>query len=312
MKYLTLPLFVLGIVVVASVACAQPCQECDLAVTSWDGQNPCACWGSGETLMDNLSIFGGLDGSKEPQDFGVNALFGGRAHVDSGVALSRKHGIGMQLGVGFNYSDHAVQVVERIEGTRERTQVFVTLGVFQRAANDWSWGLVYDYQQSGYYDEFDLGQWRGLVSYQLNPCHEVGVRLAFSDQRDRGSFGAIPVVLDPITQGSIYYRHTWESGADTALWLGLAEGHSESNVALGDLPPLDERFLFGADLHCPLTSQLAIYGEANFIFPADTGTVDAFLGFVFYPGGIKSRRFNRFAPLQPVANNPSMSIDMSR
>ena len=47
-------------------------------------------------LFDNLSVFAGLDGSKQPQDFGINAQFGGRASVNWGIPLFESLGIGAQ------------------------------------------------------------------------------------------------------------------------------------------------------------------------------------------------------------------------
>jgi hypothetical protein len=39
---------------------------------------------------DELTLFGGLDGSKQPQDFGVNANLGGQAHFNWGLPLSEQ------------------------------------------------------------------------------------------------------------------------------------------------------------------------------------------------------------------------------
>jgi hypothetical protein len=47
--------------------------------------------------------------------------------------------------------------------------------------------------------------------------------------------------------------------------------------------------------------------------PSTTGTVDAYLGFAFYPGaGSRGATDRRFAPLLPVASNPSFAVDYSR
>jgi hypothetical protein len=274
------------------------------------GFGPC-CDGGG--LLDNLSLFLGLEGSKQPQDFGVNAHFGGRFAANWGMPLVRDHGVGVQIGTSINYTDNAVQVFERIEGTTGRFQSLTTVGVFQRTAGGLVWGAGYDFLFADYFDEFYLGQWRGTAGYALNCCDEFGVRVAISDKRESGSFGAIPVTLDPITQGSLYWRHTWESLTETSFWVGIAEGHGEANVALGDRPPVDERLVFGADIHVPLTDRLALFGEANFITPADTGTVDAYLGVVYYPaGGAHYARKRPFAPVLPVASNPSFSVDLAR
>ena len=281
-------------------ATCQPCATC------------CSQWGDQEGPIDNLSLFLGLEGSKQPQDFGVNAHFGGRFHANWGVPLAREAGLGLQLGAAINETRNAVQVVERVEGSKDRSQVFATIGLFQRTDNGFVWGVGYDWLQQDYYDDFDLGQWRGQFGYFLSPRNEVGVRVAVSDRQDDGSFAGIPVVLDPISQGSLYVRHYWPTSAVTTLWFGLAEGHAEANVALGDLQPLDERFLFGSDIYFPLNNRLAIYGEANFIQPADTGTVDAYLGVALFPGGSCKALTRRFAPVLPVANNTSFSVDFSR
>ena len=75
----------------------------------------------------------------------------------------------------------------------------------------------------------------------------------------------------------------------------------------------DRTMLFGAEIHVPLNDWMAIYGSANFITPAATGTVDAFLGVTFYPGGgARQMHRHRFAPLLPVAGNPSFAVDSQR
>ncbi len=69
--------------------------------------------------------------------------------------------------------------------------------------------------------------------------------------------------------------------------------------------------VFGAELYVPLTDNIAIFGEANFITPNDTGTVDATLGIAFYPGaGARRAPRSRFAPLLPLGNNASFAVDL--
>jgi hypothetical protein len=264
------------------------------------------------SIFENLSLFLGLEGSKQPQDFGVNAHFGGRFHANLGVPLIERIGLGLQIGTATNYTDNAVQVFERVEGNRNRFQSFTTVGLFQRTDSGFSWAVGYDFLFQDYYDNFGLGQWRGDLGYRLGAKDEVGAWFALSGKDDHGMFGAIPVVLDPITQGSLYWRHWWENDAHTTVWLGMAEGHGEPNVALGDRPAVDERLVFGADLFVPLGKKLALFGQANFLTPADTGTVDAFLGIAFYPGGAHRAHRRRFAPRLSVANNTTFANDLSR
>lgn len=264
------------------------------------------------SLLQNLSLFMGLEGSKQPQDFGVNANFGGRFHANLGLPLLPDQGIGVQIGTALNYTDNAVQVFERIEGNSERFQSYTTIGMFQRAECGWAWAVGYDFLYQDSYDNFKLGQLRGDLGFQYDACNEFGSWFACSLEKDRGHFGAIPLVLDPITQGSVYWRRTWENDTQTTFWLGIAEGHGEVNVALGDLPPVDERLVFGSDVFVPLSPALALFGQANFLTPADTGTVDAFLGIAFFPGGSHGARNRKFAPRLAVANNTTFASDLFR
>ncbi len=266
-----------------------------------------------ESWLDNLSLFAGLEGSKQPQDFGVNAHFGGRVAANVGIPIWREYGLGAQIGVAYNATDHAVQVMERVEGNSSRNQLFSTVGLFQRFDSGWAWGVAYDFLEEDYFDDFSLSQWRIGGSYDVGCFDQVGIRIAIADRSDSGFFDVIPVTLSPISQGHIYWRHTFESSTELGMWAGIAEEHAESNVALGDLSDKDDPFLFGADVYAPLNDRLALYGEANFIMPADTGTVDAFLGIVYYPrGGAVGARDRQYAPLLPLAGNPSISVDLTR
>ena len=71
--------------------------------------------------------------------------------------------------------------------------------------------------------------------------------------------------------------------------------------------------LYGAELRMPLSEKFAVTGAANLLTPASTGMVDAYLGVTYFPGhgAFRSAR-NTFAPLQPVANNPEMPVNLHR
>jgi hypothetical protein len=263
--------------------------------------------------LRNLSFQAALEGSKQPQDFGVNANFGGRAAVNWGLPIWREAGLGLQIGTSINATSNAVQVFERVEGSTGRTQNFTTVGLFQRFDSGFVWGAGYDFLLQDSYDWFALGQFRGRVGYFVNPWNEIGFQGSLRSQGDDGRFLTIPVRLQPITQASAYYHHTFATGVTFGGWAGIAAPHSEANVALGDLPRTKNTFVFGSDLYAPLNDFLAVVGEANFILPADTGTVDSYLGIELRPwGGALAGRRNRYAPMMPVAGSTSMSVDLRR
>lgn len=262
--------------------------------------------------LDTLTLFGGLEGSKQPQDFGVNANFGSRWAANWGFPLLAEYGIGAQIGTSINYTDNAVQVFERVGASTHRTQNFSTIGIFQRT-DTWRWGIAYDLLYESYYDQFFLGQCRGRVGYATSATDEFGVWFAVPTQSSTGSFQTISTQLSSLTQGSLYWQHQFLAGTRTMCWAGAAEGHAQANLALGDLKPTGTQFVFGAEIDVPLNSYFSIYGQGNFVGPASTGTVDAFLGLSYYPGG---RAFpasrSPFAPFQALVNSTMFAVDMRR
>lgn len=266
-------------------------------------------------LFDHLAFFVGIDGSKQPQDFGINALFGARFDVDWGIPLmvDDDRGIGLQVGTSLNPSLNAVGVINRIQGTKRRLQNFTTVGLYGRSASGFSWSVGHDFLYEQYFDTFHLGQWRGKAGYSLTKSDEVGVRLMLRSYGDNGRFGKIPVRLTPIDMGTLYWHHTWNDGPSTTLWAGLTGTHGGANAALGDTPPLRTPFVFGAQVEAPLNDHAALFGQANFINPPASGTVDAVLGIVYYPVKQSRRDRSRLTrPVMPIANNPTFAVDLNR
>ncbi|MBL8851839.1 MAG: hypothetical protein JNG89_19355 [Planctomycetaceae bacterium] len=263
------------------------------------------------SALDTLELFAGLEGSKQPQDFGVNAHFGARIHANCGVPISRELGLGLQIGTSLNATDHAVRVTQAVDGASSRNQNFSTVGIFQRTSSGWVWAIVHDMLYQDDYDRVFLSQWRARAGFQIGDFDQLGVYGMAPQQDDTAQWGPTNVRLRPLTQGSVYWRHTFEYGAQVTGWIGAAESHGQANIALGNDNPTGPRVVFGSDVHLPLSDHLAIFGEANFVTPAATGTVDAYLGFAYYPGGNARLWRNRaFSPVLPVANNTSFTTDL--
>ena len=265
-------------------------------------------------LLQEIYFRMAIEGSKQPQDFGVNAHLGGQASVNWAMPLLEQHGVGLQAGTSINATGNAVRVYELLGETTGRTQSYTTVGMFQRTDSGFAWGFVHDFLYQKFYDQFSMGQWRFRASYDLNPCNQIGFTGIVGSYDDTGTFGGgTDVRLSSIDQMHVYWRHYWETGAQTSFWVGIADGHGEDNAVTGFSPPKDESFLFGADVLMPLNDCLAIYGETNLMMPADTGTVDAFLGLQWYPRiSTRAARRNRFSPLFEVASPVSFSTDLTR
>jgi hypothetical protein len=262
-------------------------------------------------LVDNLSLDLGLNGSKGPEDLGINANFGFRVAANWGYPVWEDHGLGVQLGTSLNYSRTAVRVLRAIDNTHDRYENFSTGGVFQRTDFGLNWGLVYDFVDERYYDHLNLGQWRGQVGYDITDDDEAGVWGAWREHGDATVVGDAAFSLRPILQGNLFWRHTWAHDIMTRGWVGVAEEHGRFLYVAPGESPVHHPFVFGADVFVPLSDYLSLYGEANFITPNDSGTVTAFFGLAFYPGGgARTAAHSRFAPYLPLANNPSFAIDL--
>ncbi len=261
-------------------------------------------------LFDNLSFFVGLDGYKEPADLGFNANFGYRLAVNWGMPLLESAGLGLQVGAAFNDAQSALPLLPLINGTGEHWQSFTTVGLFQRLPSGWNWGFAWDNRFDDYYDRYDTMQLRGQIGAPLGGNDEVGTWGAVRLDDARVALTGVAFTLRPLNQIDFYWRHVWNNEAATRLWVGLTEDHARSLV--GSIGTVQHPVCFGGDFQVPLSDSLALFGEAQFVTPNDSGTVCATLGVVWYPGAARRAARSQFAPLLPVANTASMPLDLRR
>jgi hypothetical protein len=264
-------------------------------------------------LFDTVSVFAGLDGSKQPQDLGINANMGARFAVNWGFPVADAVGLGAQVGAAVNLSDAAVHVLDQISGTSRRTQTYLTLGMFQRPTARVNWALGYDALIQQYYTDSTLGQVRGQVGYDVTASNEVGVWFTKGVQGDVTQFATTPIALDAISQVNAYTRVTWASQARTTVWVGMANGHHNVVWVFPDNSRKDKVLVYGAELAMPLNDRFAVTGAANFLTPTSTGTVDAYLGVTFFPGRSPTRAAaQKYLPAMVVANSPQFPVNLSR
>jgi hypothetical protein len=255
-------------------------------------------------------LFVGPDGSKQPQDLGINAHMGIRFGGDWSIRLAENAPL-LEAGIGVNMSDAAVHVLDQLGGPSRRTQLFLTVGASQHHGG-LVWALAYDHLRQAYYDTSHLAQLRGQFGFDLSGGNEAGVFVAKSLRGADARVLDQTVRLDPISSVNGYFRRAWAAtGGDTTLWAGVAAGHHNVVWVLPDNSRSENVFVYGADVHLPLDDRFAILGAANFLTPTSTGTVDAYLGVAFYPWkGARTGRMHR--PVLTAANNPTFPVNMHR
>ena len=292
-----------------SVTCdSYECDSYGCDARGWDNLFCCP------PKLGTFTMFAGIDSSKQPQDFGVNSNLGGLFRVNYAAQLFPGSSIGFQAGSSASFTGNAMQVYESLGESTDRFQSFNTVGIFQRTPIGFSWGAVYDFLYQDSFDEFYLGQVRVRASIDVGHQTEIGATFNISTRGDSGQFNNTTVYLDPIDQYHIYCRRYWQSGVNSACWIGIADEHSQENIVTGTLPVKNDTILFGADFMAPLNGCMALYGATNLMMPADTGAVDAFLGIEFSPQGIarSSGRTNPFRAYMPVAASPFFTTNLTR
>ena len=259
----------------------------------------------------DFDFFTSIDGFKGPLDLGnSNGNFGTRLGVNAAMPVLPRWGVALQAGTSVILSDFKGTGIPEPNATI-RDQIFTTVGMFQRinlAEGAVTWGFAYDWLFDNYYDSFEFGQWRVKAAWEVSPCDEIGILAAVPEH---GSSGTVPnfitglpdvVTFKPITQGYLYWKHTWSNDASLTGRFGVAERPGQ--------------FVFGAESRVPLTNNLALASDFSYIMPTEPGGIvgqtqevwNVSVGIEFVLGGRCRGCAARCQPFLPVADNGSFAI----
>jgi hypothetical protein len=259
----------------------------------------------------------GVTGFQTPADLGIAGNFGTNEYANFGMPFWNAFGVGWQLGVRGvqthfqNTSIEGLTDDPFVSGARD--QVFVTTGFYTRAfeGRGLQFGAVWDYLHDNWYDNVNLAQIRGEISYVWH-AHEIGFWGAsnydttpFSTRRFSGNASTMDLY-------ALFYRLQFGDANEWKVWGG---GTDNGDGYLGTL------------LRAPMTKSLALEGTFTYLIPKDTKTyplgrdddgdtvsittADAAwnmsVNVVFYPA-CRSRRglASPYRPLFEVADNGSM------
>jgi hypothetical protein len=260
--------------------------------------------------LERIDAFIGLDGSKQPQDLGVNANMGPRVAVNVSLLAVRRAGIGVRIGQAVNVADAAVSVLARIDGTSSRTQSFSSVGLYQNVGRV-SWRVGYDLLYQSYFDSVWLGQWRGSAGVTVGERNEVAAWFTLPARSSDATIGDATLSLRSMTQVAGVIRHHWPSGARTGIWAGVSGGHHDVVLVFPENNSARRAIVYGADLDVPLNDRWSIVGATNLVTPAASGTVDAFMGVTTFLGR-RRHGDSRTPGVADVANNTSFPVDLIR
>ncbi|MCE9548572.1 MAG: hypothetical protein K8T25_24110 [Planctomycetia bacterium] len=224
-----------------------------------------------------------------------------------------------QLGAtygAFDFKGRDTEPSSTFHDSSVEQQVFLTGGLYKRSdvKNDdrISWGVVYDqffgHQWGLWAGEVSLAQVRGILGYAVDECNEVGVWGTAHLGRDLSVFlVGTPPPIRAMDQANIYWRHNYDFGGSTMLYIGALDQASVGSWQLGALG------------EAPLSDRLSLYANYTYVAPSSaSGPVganevqwDISVG-LSYTLGAKSVADTVSGqpglPLLPVANNGSFLI----
>ncbi len=277
------------------------CGACDVC-NACDPCDSCPDWYPGK----DLTLSAGVHGFKNSVDAGQNSNFGFQEAVNWSSPFWNAAGIGFQLGFQAVQSDFH----ESAFFTDDRSQYFLTTGLFRRQLCDrgWQWGVVYDQLFDEFADEFDVSQVRGELSY-LFRGHELGVWFASNVGDDQPGEESTSGVLsyETVDLYAFFYRRRLMHGGEGRLWGGFT-GDSDT--------------IFGGDLRVPLACDWDVVAAFNYLAPQDDQTADGQfaeawnlgINLVWYvcPEGAFKAGGSRYRPLFNVADNGTLITNTVR
>jgi hypothetical protein len=252
-------------------------------------------------------------------NLGLHGNYGTNQYLNWAMPFWNAFGIGWQLGgraVQTNFQQPSLSNSQGTFQANSRQQTFVTTGFFTRAfeGRGLQGGAVYDYLSESYFEQVDVSQIRGELSYVWG-YHEVGFWGAFNVLEQQGSLVPglpTPGVASTVDLYTAFYRLHFGDANEARVW-GGASGNGQGIV--------------GATIRAPLARSLAMEGNFTYLLPDKSqtytlgGTSVTFspsawnlsANLVYYPAGRARRSLaSPYRPLFDVADNGSMIRALAR
>jgi hypothetical protein len=303
------------------------CEESPGFLTCWPHDGRVCAWlrqfGKpyyGWRWYRDFSAGAGITAFQNQSNFGLLGNYGTNEYVNWAMPFWNAFGLGWQIGARGVQTNFQQPTISDGLGTlrgNSRDQVFVTTGFFTRAfeGRGLQGGAVYDYLSDSYFENVDVAQIRGELSYVWG-YHELGFWGAFNATEQKGSFsptGVSPGVASTVDLYTAFYRLHFGDANEARVW-GGASGNGQGVV--------------GSTIRAPMSRSLALEGTFTYLLPDKSQTVqlnpatsvtftpsawNLSANLVWYPAGRARRGLaSPYRPLFDVADNGSMIRALSR
>ncbi len=302
------------------------CEEADGFLTCWPHDGRVCAWlrqfGKpyyGWHWYRDFTASAGVTSFQNQSNFGLLANNGTNEYLNWAMPFWNAFGIGWQLGAREVQTNFQQPTLSNSQGTfqaNSRQQTFVTTGFFTRAfeGRGLQGGAVYDYLSESYFEQIDVSQIRGELSYVWG-YHELGFWGAFNVLEQQGNLvpgQRTPGVASTIDLYTAFYRLHFGDANEARVW-GGASGNGQGIV--------------GSTIRAPLARSVAMEGNFTYLLPDKSqtyslgGTSVTFspsawnmsINLVYYPAGRARRSLaSPYRPLFDVADNGSMIRALAR
>ncbi len=250
----------------------------------------------------DLSVWGGVQGFRGPRDF-ANGRSDSNFGFHEGINISGRAPLVGLLFPQLSYQLGYQAVQSRLHGTatstEDRSQQFVTAGLFRRVETGLQVGVAWDLLQDDLDNDIDLHQLRYEVSLKSPRGREVG----FFGTTSTNDALAAGVLYETVDQYALFYRWAFGNGYESRLW-GGATGDGEG--------------LFGGEFYAPLSNRWSVQSGFNYLI---TDAADGLAGvseeswniginLVWHLGQTAKRGCRSpYRPMFAVADNGWMFVD---
>ncbi|MBX3425292.1 MAG: hypothetical protein KF688_06395 [Pirellulales bacterium] len=255
--------------------------------------------------LKELRVWGGVHGFKGPRDA---PAFGGAGDgnfgFQQGINIAGKAPIIHHLFPGISYQLGYQGVQSQLSGsssgsTSDRSQQFVTAGLFRRVHSGLQFGAVWDYMNDDFIADASLQQVRYEISLKSPRGREIGFMGA--THLDTATVGAI--TYQTVDQYVGFLRWTYNHGGNFRIWGGGTN---------------DSEGIFGAEFWYPCSGRWSVQSGFNYLITDKNAGVNGSreeswnIGInVFWHWGARAKA-NCGSPYQPlfsVADNGWMFVD---
>jgi len=253
--------------------------------------------------LKDLTLWGGVQGFRGPRDYIPNGRSDSNFGFHEGVNVAGRAPLVSGLFPGLSYQLGFQAFQSRLSGTvntiDDRTQQFITAGLFRRVTSGLQFGAVWDLMNDTLDEDLDLHQVRYEISIKSPHGREIGFwgATATNDGMSSG------VDYEAVDQYAAFFRWNLYDGYQARIW-GGGTGDNEG--------------ILGADFYAPLNDRWSVQSGFNYLIPQEDTAPDAVrqeswnigINLVWHIGcSAKKGAYSRYRPLFAVADNGWMFVD---